>query len=420
MNNSEAIRKNKDIFIKHYINSNDLKELENTLNNINHSGINSKEIEEIKNAIIKRINELKKNDLNDILNNAKKTNYAINDFSIIETKEEENEKDIYGFRNDIYYLKLNENGSNIIYEIENLDMVRTILGNIENMTKSEILEKLKPFLKELPKTKMDYKTNLEKETLKKEIDNIYDNEIKQAFLNNINKVLKERIELNKYIVNNDLENEELNYSLNSKGERLYYIKDKIVKFDSDLKMFFLGASGNTLGQNNISNKEKENNNENKFSYDRQNKEENNKLPEIKTLSELDNEYYINLLNYIIYKMGKKESLSLEEGQLINKFFLLCLNNKENISGNLYKIYTEFSDSLKNYNDYEEYNNYLNNDVLDGIKNKNDLELANEKEKKDSKNLTLENNSTGFVDITLIICAIIMTIVVILYIVLVKK
>lgn len=420
MNNSETIRKNKDIFIKHYLNSNDLKELENTLNNINHSGINSKEIEEIKNTIIKRINELKKNDLNDILNNAKKTNYAMNDFSIIETKEEENEKDIYGFRNDMYYLKLNENGNNIIYEIENLDMVRTILGNIENMTKSEILEKLKPFLKELPKTKMDYKTNLEKETLKKEIDNIYDNEIKQAFLNNINQVLKERIELNKYIVNNDLENEELNYSLNSKGERLYYIKDKIVKFDSDLKMLFLDASGNTLAQNNISNKEKENNNENKFSYDRQNKEENNKLPEIKTLSELDNEYYINLLNYIIYKMGKKESLSLEEGQLINKFFLLCLNNKENISGNLYKIYTEFSDSLKNYNDYEEYNNYLNNDVLDGLKNKNDLELANEKEKKDSKNLTLENNSTGFVDITLIICAIIMTIVVILYIVLVKK
>ena len=420
MNNSETIKKNKDIFIKHYLNSNDLKELENTLNNINHSGINSKEIEEIKNAILKRINELKKNDLNDILNNAKKTNYAMNDFSIIETKEEENEKDIYGFRNDMYYLKLNENGNNIIYEIENLDMIRTILGNIENMTKSEILKKLKPFLKELPKTKMDYKTNLEKETLKKEIDNIYDKEIKQAFLNNINQVLKERIELNKYIVNNDLENEELNYSLNSKGERLYYIKDKIVKFDSDLKMFFLDASENTLAQNNISNKEKENNNENKFSYDRQNKEENNKLPEIKTLSELDNEYYINLLNYIIYKMGKKESLSLEEGQLINKFFLLCLNNKENISGNLYKIYTEFSDSLKNYNDYEEYNNYLNNDVLDGIKNKNDLELANEKEKKDSKNLTLENNSTGFVDITLIICAIIMTIVVILYIVLVKK
>lgn len=420
MNNSETIRKNKDIFIKHYLNSNDLKELENTLNNINHSGINSKEIEEIKNTIIKRINELKKNDLNDILNNAKKTNYAMNDFSIIETKEEENEKNIYGFRNDMYYLKLNENGNNIIYEIENLDMIRTILGNIENMTKSEIIEKLKPFLKELPKTKMDYKTNLEKETLKKEIDNIYDNEIKQAFLNNINQVLKERIELNKYIVNNDLENEELNYSLNSKGERLYYIKDKIVKFDSDLKMLFLGASGNTLAQNNISNKEKENNNENKFSYDRQNKEENNKLPEIKTLSELDNEYYINLLNYIIYKMGRKESLSLEEGQLINRFFLLCLNNKENISGNLYKIYTEFSDSLKNYNDYEEYNNYLNNDVLDGIKNKNDLELANEKEKKDSKNLTLENNSTGFVDITLIICAIIMTIVVILYIVLVKK
>lgn len=420
MNNSETIRKNKDIFIKHYLNSNDLKELVNTLNNINHSGINSKEIEEIKNTIIKRINELKKNDLNDILNKAKKTNYAMNDFSIIETKEEENEKDIYGFRNDMYYLKLNENGNNIIYEIENLDMIRTILGNIENMTKSEIIEKLKPFLKELPKTKMDYKTNLEKETLKKEIDNIYDNEIKQAFLNNINQVLKERIELNKYIVNNDLENEELNYSLNSKGERLYYIKDKIVKFDSDLKMLFLGASGNTLAQNNISNKEKENNNENKFSYNRQNKEENNKLPEIKTLSELDNEYYINLLNYIIYKMGKKESLSLEEGQLINKFFLLCLNNKENISGNLYKIYTEFSDSLKNYNDYEEYNNYLNNNVLDGIKNKNDLELANEKEKKDSKNLTLENNSTGFVDITLIICAIIMTIVVILYIVLVKK
>ena len=420
MNNSEAIRKNKDIFIKHYLNSNDLKELENTLNNINHSGINSNEIEEIKNAIIKRINELKKNDLNDILNNAKKTNYAMNDFSIIETKEEENEKDIYGFRNDMYYLKLSENGNNIIYEIENLDMVRIILGNIENMTKSEILEKLKPFLKELPKTKMDYKTNLEKETLKKEIDNIYDNEIKQAFLNNINKVLKERIELNKYIVNNDLENEELNYSLNSKGERLYYIKDKIVKFDSDLKMFFLDASGNTLAQNNNTNKENENNIDNKFSYDRQNKEENNKLPEIKTLSELDNEYYINLLNYIVYKMGKKESLSLEEGQLINRFFLLCLNNKENISGDLYKIYIEFSDSLKNYNDYEEYNNYLNNDVLDGIKNKNDLELAKEKEKKDSKNLKLENNSTGFVDITLIICAIIMTIVVILYIVLVKK
>ena len=78
MNNSETIRKNKDIFIKHYLNSNDLKELENTLNNINHSGINSKEIEEIKNAILKRINELKKNDLNDILNNSKKTHFTTN------------------------------------------------------------------------------------------------------------------------------------------------------------------------------------------------------------------------------------------------------------------------------------------------------------------------------------------------------
>ncbi len=414
--NIKKIIENKEVIIKHYNETTNIEELKNTLKNIDNSKANSHEIQEIKNCIINRLNKLNNKNIKNVLDEAKTTNINISNFSIIETKEEINDKDIYGFRNDIYYLKLSKNNTNRIFELDPAYIIdiENILSNkdlLQNLTEKEILEKIKPYVKELDKVEMNYKTNLDKDTIIKEINNIYDNEIRTAFTKNIKEVLNERIKLNEYIKNNDLQNELLNYSLNSKGERIYYIKDKIIKFvGSEKKMYFLSENGNEI-TNEQKNKEEE--------FEKQ-EDSNNDINHNNIVDSIDNielfntEYYINLLNYIIYKMGNKETLSIEEGKIINRFFILCLTTKQDIPSELFKIYDDFSNYLKEYNNFSDYEQYLDKEIIDKLKIETEIKIN--KEKKDTKELVLENKNLGFVDITLIICSMIIAIIIILYII----
>ena len=98
------LRKNKDTIINYYSKTNSVDELNGVLNNLNNTSLNIKEIEEIKEAIVNRMNELNVKSLKDVLEEAKNKNSNIKDINIVETRKEINNKDYYGFRNNINYI----------------------------------------------------------------------------------------------------------------------------------------------------------------------------------------------------------------------------------------------------------------------------------------------------------------------------
>lgn len=409
------LRKNKDTIINYYSKTNSLDELNGVLNNLNNTSLNIKEIEEIKEAIVNRMNELNVKSLKDVLEEAKNKNSNIKDVNVVETRREINNKDYYGFRNNINYLRVYKDGENKLFEIPNnyVDKVKEILELNQNITIKDLLEKIKPYTEELNVVDMDYKTNLDKEVVTREINNIQDAKTKQKFLNDIASVLKERIEINKYISEKGLENEMLRYSINSSGERLYYVGDNIIKFlDNEKNMYVLTPPNNDfVSSNKKGQEEKEFEKETK---DKENEEEKiNEIPN--SLDELNTEFYINAINFVMDKIYKSESLDKYEEKLIEIFLHLCVNTKEDdIPINLYEIYNTYFEYLYNYNDY------YNDNIRNMFQNKIEFMKEEKKKKSNEKQLILENNDKfGFADITLIVCLGIVVIIIILFILLVK-
>lgn len=409
------LRKNKDTIINYYSKTNSLDELNGVLNNLNNTSLNIKEIEEIKEAIVNRMNELNVKSLKDVLEEAKNKNSNIKDINIVETRKEINNKDYYGFRNNINYLRVYKDGENKLFEIPNnyVDKVKEILELNQNITIKDLLEKIKPYIEELNIVEMDYKTNLDKEVVTREINNIQDAKTKQQFLDNIASVLKERIEINKYISEKGLEKETLRYSINSSGERIYYVGDNIIKFlDNETNMYVLTPPNNDFVSSNK--KEQEEKEFEKETKDKENEEEKiNEIPN--SLDELNTEFYINAINFVMDKIYKSESLDKYEEKLIEIFLHLCVNTKEDdIPINLYEIYNTYFEYLYNYNDYYNYN------IRNMFQNKIEFMKEEKKKKSNEKQLILENNDKfGFADITLIVCLGIVVIIIILFILLVK-
>ncbi len=405
---------NKKDLIEFYSKTEDINVLESTLNNISNSNIKYDTINELKKVIENRIYELKSKNIENVIDEIKQNNSNLKDFNIVETSKDINNKDFYGFRNNTTYLKITNEGKNKLYEIEknNIDKVKEILEaeKNNNLQTKDLLEKLKPFLKELEQVEMDYKTNLDKETLIEELNNINEMDVKQVFLRDINDVLKERIKINYYMNDNGFLNEKLNYSLNTNGERIYYVGSQIIKFDNDKNMRILDENNKF-----VENEKRNEIEENKFNI--HTKSESNEQNEIITipnnLEELNTEFYINAIKYSFDKIYSKESLNNYEEKLVEVFLALCSNTNENeIPLPLFDIYNTYLNYVTESKDY--YNDYVEELLKDKEIDSKEKTNTNEKQKK----LILDNNGT--VDIILVLCGIILVIIIILYFLLVKR
>lgn len=410
------IRKNKQIIIDYYSKTNNINELEDFLNTINNWDLNSPELEEIKQKANERLNILKnQNNIKEIFDKAKELNSNISNFVIVETDKNINDKDYNGFRNDVSYLKYINNGENKLYEInyEYIENIRNILlnENNKNLSSNEIYNLLEPYLKELKQVDIDYNNSLDNDKIKEETDNILDDKIREHYTNNIDAVLRERKIINEYINKNGLENEKFVYSLNSRGERIYYLGEKLIKFNDNNEMFILDKDSDTFVKDNGNKVE-----ENTFDKYSNNNEDVKKIPE--NLYEYDESYYINLLNSIFDKINMSISLNEYENELLVMFLKMCIIFKEEeIPLNLFEIYEKFKNSIKDYKE-------LYTDEIIEIFNKKNMLDENrkdlEKELNEKKLQLVKQNNDGFIDIILICCSIIIVAIAILYIILVKQ
>lgn len=410
------IRKNKQVIIDYYSKTNNINELEDFLNTINNWDLNSSELEEIKKIANERLNILKnQNNIKEIFDKAKELNSNISNFVIVETDKNINDKDYNGFRNDVSYLKYINNGENKLYEInyEYIENIRNILlnENNKNLSCNEIYNLLEPYLKELKQVDIDYNNSLDNDKIKEETDNILDDKIREHYTNNIDAVLRERKIINEYINKNGLENEKLVYSLNSRGERIYYLGEKLIKFNDNNEMFILDNNSDTFVKDNGNKVE-----ENTFDKYSNNNEDVKKIPE--NLYEYDESYYINLLNSIFDKINMSISLNEYENELLIMFLKMCIIFKEEeIPLNLFEIYEKFKNSIKDYKE-------LYTDEIIEIFNKKNMLDENrkdlEKELNEKKLQLVKQNNDGFIDIILICCSIIIVAIAILYIILVKQ
>ena len=410
------IRKNKQVIIDYYSKTNNINELEDFLNTINNWDLNSSELEEIKQKANERLNILKnQNNIKEIFDKAKELNSNISNFVIVETDKNINDKDYNGFRNDVSYLKYINNGENKLYEInyEYIENIRNILlnENNKNLSSNEIYNLLEPYLKELKQVDIDYNNSLDNDKIKEETDNILDDKIREHYTNNIDAVLRERKIINEYINKNGIENEKFVYSLNSRGERIYYLGEKLIKFNDNNEMFILDKDSDTFVKDNGNKVE-----ENTFDKYSNNNEDVKKIPE--NLYEYDESYYINLLNSIFDKINMSISLNEYENELLVMFLKMCIIFKEEeIPLNLFEIYEKFKNSIKDYKE-------LYTDEIIEIFNKKNMLDENrkdlEKELNEKKLQLVKQNNDGFIDIILICCSIIIVAIAILYIILVKQ
>lgn len=410
----EKLNSNRKIIIDYYSQSNNISELEDFLNEINNWDLKSNELDEIKEVVLKRLNNLKNNvDLKNVLDDAKKNNSNLDDFNIIKTDKDVNDRDYNGFRNDVNYLKVNIDGEDKLFEVNNeyVISIKNIIENENNkdLSSKEIYNLLKPYLKDLNKISINYDNNLDSDKIKDEVNSILDNKIREHFYNNIDIVLKERQLINDYINKNGLEKEKLDYSLNSRGERIYYLGDSLIKFNDNREMFILDKESDTFVKNN----------EEKIKEDSFDKYDNNNddlkaIPE--NLYEYNDVYYINLLNNIFDKINMRINLNEYENELLVMFFKMCvIFNEEEIPLELFEVYDKF---IKNIND----NEYLFSDEIREIFKKKKMMDENRRDlEKIEANKTLKLvNDSGFVDIILMCCSIILVIIVVLYIMLVKQ
>ena len=409
----EKLNSNRKIIIDYYSQSNNISELEDFLNEINNWDLKSNELDEIKEVVLKRLNNLKNNvDLKNVLDDAKKNNSNLDDFNIIKTDKDVNDRDYNGFRNDVNYLKVNIDGEDKLFEVNNeyVISIKNIIENENNkdLSSKEIYNLLKPYLKDLNKISINYDNNLDSDKIKDEVNSILDNKIREHFYNNIDIVLKERQLINDYINKNGLEKEKLDYSLNSRGERIYYLGDSLIKFNDNREMFILDKESDTFVKNN----------EEKIKEDSFDKYDNNNddlkaIPE--NLYEYNDVYYINLLNNIFDKINMRINLNEYENELLVMFLKMCVIFNEEEILELFEVYDKF---IKNIND----NEYLFSDEIRKIFKKKKMMDENRRDlEKIEANKTLKLvNDSGFVDIILMCCSIILVIIVVLYIMLVKQ
>ena len=389
LNNYQTIVKNKkDIInvLETYKNINFLQYYINSINLVleRNPKLDIEDVREIKNATNKQINRLKGVDeVVEQFVEVKKETTKFDNISIVFSAKEINEKTIEGVRKDIYYIKINVNGKNELYELSNSDKIMGLIGNkefMENITEQELIRNLtsKEVSTKLETNDLDMRDNraVRPDYIKEEVKKIYDTRVRNTFESRIDDVIKERMALDEYVKKNMPESK-IEYALNSNGERIYMVKDKIIKYDDDMNMYFLSENGDKVLNNET--------------FTRYNSSISSDEEELKKYKETP-----ELLRGKLYSLFDGQSISNEELESIINFFEICISNEEKGISNseLQEIFDEY------YNYAKENNIYPDERIRRIFERKDKLNKTNEnsKELEDVyiKKLMLENNYRGFI------------------------
>lgn len=343
------------------------------------------DVREIKNAVNNQINRLKGVDkVVEQFKEVKKETTKFDNVSMVLSSKEINEKTIEGVRKDVYYIKINVNGKNELYELSNPDKIMAFIGNkdyMENFTEQELINSLtnSEVSTKLQTRDLDMKNDraVTPQYIKEEVEKIYDTRVRNTFESKIDDVIKERLDLNEYVKKNMPEST-IEYALNSNGERIYMVKDKIIKYDDEMNMYFLSEDGDKVLNNDT--------------FERYNSTPNNDEDELKQYKETP-----ELLRGKIYLLFEGRSLNNNEIESVINFFEICITNEEKGINN-----DELQEIFDEYYKYAKENNIYPDERLRVIfERKDKLNKSLENDTKELENVyvkkkILENNYKGFV------------------------
>lgn len=356
---------------------------------------NIKDVKDILSVCFKQINKLKGvDDVVESFKDVKEQTTKFDNISLICSPKEINDKTLENVRKDVYYIKINNNGKNELYELSNKDKIMNIISNLEllkNMSEQELINILtsKEISTKLHTNEMDIKDNqvITPDYIKNEVNNIYDTYVRKAFENNIDDVVRERIDLNEYIKKN-MPDTKVEYALNSNGERIYMVKDKIIKFvGEERNMYFLSENGDDI-VNTVSFEQYQNN-----SNLENNKDE---LREYKDTPES--------IRSELYLLFENETLTSEQKENAINFLSICIENEEKGINNY-----EMQEIFDEYYNYAKENNIYPDERIREIFNRKDKlennkinDNSNKLNNQHTKKLLLDNNYKGFIATAIIL------------------
>jgi len=354
--------------------------LEYYINAISNEPVLNKEIiKVILDKANERLNNLKGlNTLEELFKVAEEKTDKLSNISIIDTEKEKNDK-INGFRKDVTYIKFND--TNEIFEVNNVDKVKTFLSNkeiLDTLSENEIRRYLiensnKIDLKEVDMRKSDELTSDE---IKEEIRNINDPYLRDMFMKEQNIILKERVEINDYIKTN-MPDARIEYGLNSNGERIYNVGDKIIKFEGKQRNMQI-LSGKERDENQI-------NHDSFHKYKTGNETDTEMLnEEIRNIYDYDGKE--ELLDTLIEAIFNNMGISEEQIKYLTEFLDMCVSNQEmgNINpGNLQEIFDK-------YYEYAKTDSSVINDEIKEIFNRYDVLINKVDENEYEKDYTVEH------------------------------
>lgn len=290
-----------------------------------------------------RLNSLKGiNTLEDLFKVAEEKTDKLSNISIIDTEKEMNDK-INGFRKDVTYIKFND--TNEIYEVTNVDKVKAFLSNkeiLDTLTENEIRRYLVENSNKIDLKEVDMRRSneLTSDEIKEEIRNINDPYLRDMFMKEQNVILKERVEINEYIKTN-MPDVRIEYGLNSNGERIYSVGDKIIKFEGKERNMQI-LSGKERDENQI-------NHDSFHKYKTGNETDTEMLnEEMRSIYDYDGKE--ELLDTLIEAIFNNMGISEEQIEFLTNFLDMCVTNQElgNINpGNLQEIFDKYYEYAKN-------------------------------------------------------------------------
>lgn len=368
LRNIESVKKEK--FLEDYIRAIQIAVAKNPT-------LNVEDVQEILEFTNDRLNKLRGLDsIGEVFNEAKKNNNKFKNISIIDTPKELNDKTKEGVRKNVTYVKININGRNEIYEITNVEKVMKTINNkaiLDKMSEQEIINFLKENSKQIDMTSVenDSTNELNSDAINKEIDRIYNPYLRESFKLHQNDILKERLEIDKKWPDSKIE-----YGMNSNGERIYLVEDKIIKFEGKERNMRILSDNNSQELKHAT----FDNFQNGKTYMEENPE-----PNSKNIDDYDGKE--TLLEGIVEAIYTNNSLTEEQIDLITNFLDTCVTYEEQsksnlISGTLYDIYETY------YNYSKDDKNFLNDEIRQIFERKEALnktleqpKLENEKVKK---------------------------------------
>lgn len=285
-----------------------------------------KEMAEIANKLNERTEQIKSGEINlqESFDKAKEENSNLKNINMIKTNKEDNDK-LNGMKRAVTYLQINVNGKNELYEVTNEKAINAFLNNselIKNMSESQIIEKLQEHSMKRDTTTIDTRSNssLNSDTIKNEISRIDDPYVRRAFEEVENLVLQERVEIKKY-VDKEMPGATITYGLNSFGERIYMVEDKMLKFEGDDRTLKV-----------LTKDEDSKSNVNNANFDRANKGGGNlgdiKISNFNTLEDFKDS--VSYLNYIIESISLDMGVTNSQIDFLTAFIEKCVEREEMI------------------------------------------------------------------------------------------